>query len=276
MRPGGFELGKPIANYAVGLILRSENPGFNAGDRVYGMFPFEEYFVQSKPEAFRKLPHDSNIPLSAYLGTAGMPGQTAYVGWKEYANPKKGEVVFVSTGAGGVGSLVIQLAKRDGLKVIASAGSDDKVQFMKDIGADVAFNYKTTNTLEVLQKEGPIDIYWDNVGGQTFETALEAAAPRARFIVSIYPVTLIQNSALLVYQECGMISGYSSKPYAVSNLMNIVVKQIKVTGFIVSTLLPKYVDTFYKEIPALIASGELEFKEDSSQGMEAIVVLADE
>jgi NADPH-dependent curcumin reductase CurA len=109
--------------------------------------------------------------------------------------------------------MVIQLAKMEGCKVIGSAGSDEKVQFMKDIGADVAFNYKTTNTLEVLKKEGPIDMcvscsrgvmtlrkadwwddrYWDNVGNGTFDAALEAAAVGARFIVSESESTLVIN-----------------------------------------------------------------------------------
>ncbi len=82
-------------------------------------------------------------------------------------------------------SFVIQLAKLEGLKVIASAGSDEKVQFMKEIGADVAFNYKITSTKEVLQKEGPIDVYWDNVGGETLDAALANAKKGARFIVRI-------------------------------------------------------------------------------------------
>ncbi|KAH7885190.1 hypothetical protein F5I97DRAFT_1343229 [Phlebopus sp. FC_14] len=244
-----FELGKPISNHGVGLVLRSENPAFKPGDHIYGMLTFEEYSVQAEPELFKKLTNQHNLPWNTYVGAAGMPGQTAYCAWKEYAHAKQGEAVFVSTGAGAVGSLVIQLAKRDGLKVIASAGSDDKVQFMKDLGADVAFNYKTTSTSEVLQKEGPIDIYWDNVGGETLEAALEAAAPHARFI------------------ECGMISRYE-KPYAVSNLMYIVTKQLKISGFIVFSLLPKYRGAFYKEVPALIASGRFKFKEDITRGLE--------
>ena len=83
-----------------------------------------------------------------------------------------------------VGSLVIQLAKRDGLKVIASAGSEAKVAYAKEVGADIAFNYKTSDTLKVLKEAGGIDIYWDNVGGATLEAALEAAKLHARFIVS--------------------------------------------------------------------------------------------
>ena len=85
-------------------------------------------------------------------------GRTAYHGWKEYSEAKKGEIAFVTAGAGPVGSAVIQIAKAEGLKVIASAGSEEKVEFLKSIGADVAFNYKTTNTAEVLEKEGPVDM----------------------------------------------------------------------------------------------------------------------
>jgi hypothetical protein len=89
------------------------------------------------------LPKDTGVPDSVFLGAAGLAGQTAYVGWREYADAKKGDTVFVSGGAGAVGSFVIQLAKREGLKVIASAGSEEKVAFLKELGADVAFNYKT-------------------------------------------------------------------------------------------------------------------------------------
>jgi NADPH-dependent curcumin reductase CurA len=247
-----FQLGQPLQNLGVGVVVRSEHPAFNVRDHVYGFFPFEEYSIHTQVEGFSKVENNHNLPWTVFVGAAGMPGQTAYCGWKEYAEAKKGEVAFITTGAGAVGSLVIQLAKRDGLKVIASAGSDEKVAFMKELGADVAFNYKTTKTSEVLEKEGPIDVYWDNVGGETLEAALAAAAMNARFI------------------ECGMISGYNSKPYPVMNLMNIVTKGIKVYGFIVASILPKYKDTFYAEVPARIASGELKLKEDLAKGLESV------
>ncbi|KAF8554168.1 NAD(P)-binding protein [Imleria badia] len=240
-----FQLGQPIENFGVGIVVRSENPAFNARDHVYGTLPFEEYSVHTQVDNFRKIENNYNLPWSVFVGAAGMPGQTAYCAWKEYAQAKKGEVAFVSTGAGAVGSLVIQLAKRDGLKVIASAGSDEKVAFMKELGVDVAFNYKTTKTSEVLQKEGPIDVYWDNVGGETLEAALATAAKNARFI------------------ECGMISGYNTKPYPV-------MERDQALRFSVTSMLPKYKDAFYVEVPALIASGELKLKEDISQGLESV------
>ncbi|KAF8192153.1 hypothetical protein BJ912DRAFT_925062 [Pholiota molesta] len=189
-----FPLGQPIYGLAVAVVLRSEHPDCKVGEHFRGVFPHQQYaVVKITPDAFiRKIENPGNMPWSLFLGVLGMPGQTAFIGWREFSRAKKGDTVFVSTGAGPVGSMVIQLAKMEGCKVIGSAGSDEKVQFMKDIGADVAFNYKTTNTLEVLKKEGPIDIYWDNVGNGTFDAALEAAAVGARFIA------------------CGMISAYNN------------------------------------------------------------------
>ncbi|KAF8558790.1 alcohol dehydrogenase [Imleria badia] len=245
-----FKLGQPLDNYGVGLVLRSENSAFEAGDHLYGRLPFQEYSIQAEPHGFSKIENEHKLPWSVFVGAAGMPGQTAYCAWKEYAQAKKGEVAFITAGAGAVGSLVVQLAKRDGLKVIASAGSDDKVAFMKEIGADVVFNYKTTKTSEVLAKEGPIDVFWDNVGGETLDAALDAAARYARFI------------------ECGMISNYNGTPYPVMNLTNILTREIKLYGFVVTSILPKHRNAFYKELPALLASNELVFKEDLTRGLE--------
>ncbi|KAF8138686.1 NAD-P-binding protein [Boletus edulis] len=186
-----FKVGEPLENYGVCVVLRSENSALGAGDHLYGMLPFEEYSIQTKPEKFGKIKNEHNLP------------------WRVVKS------AFITAGAGAVGSLVIQFAKRDGLKVIASAGSDEKVAFMKEIGADVVFNYKTTKTSEVLAKEGPIDVYWDNVGGETLDAALAHAARYARFI------------------ECGMISGYNAAAYPIMNLMNVMTKEIKMYGFLV-------------------------------------------
>ncbi|KAF8450317.1 alcohol dehydrogenase [Boletus edulis BED1] len=245
-----FKVGEPLENYGVCVVLRSENSALGAGDHLYGMLPFEEYSIQTKPEKFGKIKNEHNLPWRVFVGAAGMPGQTAYCAWKEYAQAKKGEAAFITAGAGAVGSLVIQFAKRDGLKVIASAGSDEKVAFMKEIGADVVFNYKTTKTSEVLAKEGPIDVYWDNVGGETLDAALAHAARYARFI------------------ECGMISGYNAAAYPIMNLMNVMTKEIKMYGFVMTSILPKYRSAFYTEIPALLASNELVFKEELTKGLE--------
>jgi len=247
-----FTLGKPLDSHGVGVVLRSEISGVKAGDHIYGLFPHKQYNIVSSLKGLRILDNKFNLPWSVYIGVAGMPGKTAYMAWKEYSRAKKGEVVFVTAGGGPVGSLVIQIAQQDGLKVIASAGSEDKVKFMKDIGADVAFNYKTTKTADVLEKEGPIDVYWDNVGGETLEAALDAASSGARFI------------------ECGMIAGYNTGGAPVKNIAQIVGKSITMQGFIVGNIAAKYEDEFYDFIPAKIANGEIKYSEHIYEGLESV------
>ncbi|KAJ7622002.1 hypothetical protein DFH06DRAFT_1143404 [Mycena polygramma] len=146
-----FTLGQPLAGGGIGVVLRSEIAGVEVGSHVRGMLVQDLSMLEV-------IERDPKLNWSVYIGVAGMPGETAYMGWREYSDAKKGEVAYVSTGAGPVGSMVIQIVKQDGLKVIASAGSEEKVKFMKAIGADVAFNYKTTDVREVLAKEGPIDM----------------------------------------------------------------------------------------------------------------------
>ncbi|KAI0087955.1 alcohol dehydrogenase [Irpex rosettiformis] len=245
-----FLPGKPVYNLGVGVVLRSELSGVKPGDHIYGYLPFQQYVVKPSLDDYQILQNEHNLPWSAFVGVAGMPGETAYYSWKEYSSAKKGEVAFVSTAAGSVGSFIVQLAKADGLKVIASAGSDEKVAFAKSIGADVAFNYKTTDTNEVLAKEGPIDVYYDNVGGSSLDAALAHASQGARFI------------------ECGMISGYNADPPPVKNLMSIIYKEIKIFGFLITSLRPKYVDEFYREVPKLVANGTIKYLEDRTQGLQ--------
>ncbi|KAF8896877.1 alcohol dehydrogenase [Gymnopilus junonius] len=125
-----FEIGKPIVGFGVGVIIRSENPNY--------AFEHKNYIIRKDLTGFQILDNPYNLPWSAFIGVLGMPGNTAFMAWREFSRAKKGETVFVSTGAGPVGSFVIQIAKLEGLKVIASAGSEEKVQFMKEIGADAA------------------------------------------------------------------------------------------------------------------------------------------
>ena len=158
-------------------MLRSEDSAVHKGDHLYGRLrkwpfsvfvnwvqsntctAFQQYAVLPNIDGLTVVKNEEKLPWSVYVGIAGMPGQTAWCGWKEYAAPKKGDIVFVSSGAGPVGNMAIQLAKRDGCKVITCASSDEKVEQLKKIvGADVAFNYKTTSVWDVLEKEGPINM----------------------------------------------------------------------------------------------------------------------
>ncbi|KAJ7133358.1 hypothetical protein C8R44DRAFT_849477 [Mycena epipterygia] len=247
-----FPLGKPLVSGGIGVVIRSELAGVEAGSHVRGVLVHQEYMIAPSLSGMEIITRDPKLGWSTYLGAAGMPGETAYMGWKEYSRAKKGEVAFISTGAGPVGSMVIQIAKQDGLKIIASAGSDEKVKFMKELGADVAFNYKTTDPREVLEKEGPIDIFWDNVGGDTLDAAMEFANMHSRFI------------------ECGQISGYNNGYQPMKNPGLIVFKALSFHGFLVSFLRPKYTAAFRAEIVPKIASGELKFTEDAFRGLDKV------
>ncbi|KAI0749872.1 NAD(P)-binding protein [Daedaleopsis nitida] len=242
-----FALGQPLVNFGVGVVLRSEDPDIKAGDHLYGMYPFQHYVIQKNAKLFRKVKSKPNVPWSAYVGVCGMPGQTAYYAWKEYANPQKHSTAtktsFLRT--------VVQLAKADGMKVIASSGSDEKATFVSSIGADVSFNYKLVDTRKILEKEGPINVYWDNVGGSTLEATIDNAARGARFI------------------ECGMISGYNTKePYGIKNLMRIVAFELHIHGFIVSSLAHKYSDEFYSTFVERVSRGEIKYNEHLVRGLE--------
>jgi len=214
-------------------------------------------FTQKQAEALRILSDEQlklGLPLTTWVGAAGMPGQTAFYGLYNIGEPRKGETLFVTGASGAVGQLVGQFAKHEGLKVIGSAGSDDKVQWLqKELSFDHAFNYKTADAKTELAKFDALNIYFDNVGGVQLEAALDAAANNARFV------------------ECGMISQYN-KPddKGIRNLTLIVGKRLKLQGFIILDKLKDetFMNEFYSKVPKWIVNGEIKIKEDITKGLE--------
>ena len=174
----------------------------------------------AKANTLQKLPRIPGVPEQAFLGVLGMPGLTAYAGLLEIGAPQPGDTVFVSGGAGAVGSVVAQIAKLKGCTVIATAGTDEKCDWLRSVGVDHAINYKTGDLLANVQAAAPkgINIYFDNVGGEHLEVAIEVAAQGARFA------------------ECGMISAYNDTEPAPGprNIIMVVGKSLKIQGFIVS------------------------------------------
>ncbi|GAA5918260.1 hypothetical protein JCM21900_006617 [Sporobolomyces salmonicolor] len=233
-----FLLGQPIENFGVGEVLNSEHPKWKKGDHVYGYFKFKQYVVFDKDEADKltDLPNTEKLPWTTWVGAAGMPGQTAWYGLREIGKPQKGETIFVSGGAGAVGQMVIAICHHHGLKVLASAGSDEKVEYLKkELKVEVAWNYKKVDTEKILE-ENPFELYWDNVGGPTFEAVLNTIKVDGRIIA------------------CGAISEYNGQPYGVKNLYQLFAHEIFIKGFLI---LNKDVTQFYKEVPKWIAEGTL-------------------
>ena len=181
-----FELGKPITNNAVAKVLKSDNSKFKEGDLVTGILGTEEYSAvpaQVANNMVRKLENPHKLDPKLYLGALGMPGLTAYSSFYEIGKPKKGETIFISAASGAVGQIVGQLAKHEGLTVIGSVGSDEKLEFItKDLGFDAGFNYKRESPGEALKRLAPkgINIYYENVGGEQLDAALAATTNFAR------------------------------------------------------------------------------------------------
>ena len=165
-----FELGQPITNSAVSKVLKSNNSKFKEGDLILSFTGTEEYSVipgEVANDRCRKLDNPYNLDPRLFIGALGMPGLTAYSSFYEIGKPKKGETLFVSAASGAVGQIVGQLAKHEGLTVIGSVGSDDKLDYIKnELKFDEGFNYKKEKATDALARLAPkgIDIYYENVG----------------------------------------------------------------------------------------------------------------
>ncbi|GBF57039.1 putative NADP-dependent oxidoreductase YfmJ [Candidatus Phycosocius bacilliformis] len=246
-----FQLGEALQGHAIGKVIESGDPDFQPGDIVSHMLGWREYVTGPKA-LFTKI-DAAGIPLQAFLGVMGMPGMTAYCGFLEIGAPKPGETVFVSGAAGAVGSLVCQIAKIKGCKVVASCGSDEKAARLKSVGVDHVVNYKTApDLLAAVRAAAPqgIDIYFDNVGGEHLEVALELARPGGRFA------------------ECGMISQYNATEPTPGprNLVYIVGKSLKVQGFIVSNYASMQ-GQFLSEMGGWIKAGKIRWEETVMEGI---------
>ncbi|KAI8003537.1 2-alkenal reductase (NADP(+)-dependent) [Camellia lanceoleosa] len=248
-----FTPGSPIIGYGVARVLDSGHPNFKKDDLVWGMTGWEEYSVIKAPENVFKI-QNTNVPLSYYTGILGMAGMTAYAGFYELCSPKQGEYVFISAASGAVGQLVGQFAKLLGCYVVGSAGTNEKVDLLKNkFGFDEAFNYKEEDLEAALKRYFPngIDIYFENVGGKMLDAVLVNMRLRGRIAV------------------CGMISQYNlEQPEGVHNLFCLITKRVRMEGFIVFDyyhMYPKFLDMILPHIK----EGKITYVEDIAEGLES-------
>lgn len=182
-----YEIDGPVTNDTLGRVLKSDAAGFAPGDLVVTRTPIAEYAVipaEALPSV-KKVHNPHGLELSYFLGPLGMPGLTAWSSLHKIGRPSKGETIFVSSAAGAVGQVVGQIAKREGLTVIGSVGSDDKLNFIqRELGFDGGFNYKKEKADQALKRLAPqgIDIYYDNVGGEQLDAALLALNRGGRIV----------------------------------------------------------------------------------------------
>ncbi|HET8870573.1 MAG TPA: NADP-dependent oxidoreductase, partial [Aquabacterium sp.] len=208
----------------VGEVVLSKHPKFAPGDSVLGMGGWQEYSVvdANVRGALHKV-DTTHIPLSAYLGAVGMPGVTAWYGLVKIIAPKAGETVVVSAASGAVGSVVGQLAKARGCRVVGFAGGADKCDYVvKELGFDACIDYKAhpdPKSLYLALREATpqgIDGYFENVGG------------------AILDAVMLRMNAFGRIAMCGMIAGYEGQPLPMANPSLILVSRLKIEGFIVS------------------------------------------
>ena len=247
-----FQVGEPLDGGCVGEVVQSNGGTLQVGEHVLGRKGWREYYVSDGTDLTRI---DTNLaPPQAYLGALGMPGLTAYVGLLDIGHPQAGDTVFVSAAAGAVGSVVCQIAKITGCRVVGSAGSAAKIHWLREVaGVDAAFNYKEVDSLSAeLGRHCPngIDVYFENVGGAHLDAALEHMNPRGRIVL------------------CGMISQYNaSAPSGPSNLRLAVRKRLTLQGFIVSDHLDRQAQ-FYADMAAWMAAGKMHWQETIVDGIE--------
>lgn len=247
-----FQVGEVMTGGAVGEVVASQLDGFAPGDLVLGMNGWREVYV-SDGTGLRKV-DPTLAPPSAYLGVLGMPGLTAYVGLLDLGEPKAGETVFVSGAAGAAGSLVGQIAKQKGCRVVGSAGSESKIRYLVDeLGFDDAFNYKEGDLKDHLARTCPdgIDVYFDNVGGSMLEAALGRMNTFGRIPV------------------CGMISQYNATEAVPgpNNMILLVSKRLKLQGFVITDHFDR-MGAFFKEVGGWLAQGHITYKETIVEGIE--------
>ena len=253
-----FQVGQPLDGGVVGEVVKSRNPNLKEGDVVSHFLGWREYALIDGPGAPSAIGGAFKIdtslaPAQAYLGVLGMPGLTAYAGLLAHGKPKAGETVFVSAASGAVGSLVGQIAKIKGCRVVGSAGSDEKVAFLtKELGFDAAFNYKTPDVEGALRKACPkgVDVYFENVGGPQLQAVLNVMNPFGRIPV------------------CGMIAEYNATAPTPgpTNLISVIPKRITIRGFIVSDHNDMMPD-FIRDMSGWIKSGQVKYQETVHEGI---------
>ena len=247
-----FQIAEALTGGAIGRVAASNHADFQPGDHVESHYGWREAFV-AKARGLRKL-GELRAPASAYLGVLGMPGMTAYVGLLDVGALVEGERVFVSGAAGAVGSAVGQIAKIKGCTVVGSAGSPEKVRHLVDVlGFDHAFDYHDGHLERQVFAGSPegVDVYFDNVGGDHLQAALNCMRPGGRLPL------------------CGAISQYNATaPVPGPNNLAIAIGMgLTLKGFIVSNFEHRRAD-FARDMTAWVTGGRLKYHETVFDGLD--------
>ena len=249
-------LGEPMRASGVGQVIKSQNPDLPEGTLVQGLLNWQDYSIGDPAGLVPPRPLPEGISPNMALSVFGTTSLTAYFGLLDVGQPKAGETVLVSGAAGATGSVVAQIAKLKGCRVIGIAGGEDKCRWlMESCGLDGVIDYKRENLGERLKVLCPndVDVFFDNVGGDTLEAVIDRMADFGRIVL------------------CGAISQYNAESPAPgpSNLMVLVARRIRMEGFIVLDYLDRAEEAF-TELGAWIMEGKIAWREDEQEGFDNI------
>ncbi|MEQ1594151.1 MAG: NADP-dependent oxidoreductase [Casimicrobium sp.] len=247
-------LNETMIGGTVGEVVESRNAKFAVGDKVVGMGGWQQYSTASGKGDISKV-DTTHIPLSAYLGSVGMPGMTAWYGLMKICEPETGETVCVDAASGAVGSVVGQLAKLKGMHVVGIAGGVEKCAYVKnELGFDDCIDYKAFpdpkafyQALKAVTPRG-IDCHFENVGG------------------TIMDAVMLRMNAFGRVAMCGMISGYNGAPIPMMAPQLILQSRLKFQGFIVSEHMNLWPEGL-TELGGYVASGKIKFRESIADGL---------
>ena len=243
-------IGEVMRAGGIGRVIESRSPDFHTGEQVWGQFGVQRYAVSDGRGARRIDP--SLAPAPVHLGALGMTGLTAYFGLLEIGRPQAGQTVVVSGAAGAVGSVAGQIARIKGCRAVGIAGGPEKCAWLvEELGFDAAIDYKRGDLRAELRRHAPdgVDVYFDNVGGDTLDEVLRRLARGARVVI------------------CGAISQYNAReaPRGPANYMQLLVERASMTGFLVFDYAGRYSEAI-TELAGWLRSGELRSREDVVRG----------
>jgi NADPH-dependent curcumin reductase CurA len=245
------EIGEVMVGQTVGEVVDSRDPNFKAGDKVLTPLGWQLYGIASAKELTKI--DAQRAPASYYLGILGMPGITAWFGLFEIGQPKPGNTVVVSAASGAVGSIVGQLARIKGCRVVGIAGGKNKCDYVvNDLGFDACVDHKAGNLLADLREHCPkgVDVNFENVGGVTLDTVLRVMNLFSRIVL------------------CGLISDYNAtEPYGYKMLRSVLVNRIKMQGMIVFDWKDRYGEAL-KGLSGYLAEGKLKYRESIVEGID--------
>jgi NADPH-dependent curcumin reductase CurA len=248
------QIGEVMRAFGLAEVIDSHHKDYKKGDKVVGLTGFQDYIVidEQQRQSFKKVPSIPFLSDSAFLGVLGVNGITAYFGMMEIAKPQKGETLVVSAAAGATGSIAGQIGKIHGCHVVGIAGTDEKCAWLTgELGFDAAVNYKQPDWKEKLAAATPngIDINFENVGGEVMHAVLDRMNLHGRVVL------------------CGLISGYCNEDPNLCSLSLVLIKRLKVQGFIILDYAAKFTDAA-TEIGKWKMFGKLKDRETIVQGLE--------